>query len=72
MAAEPSPILKRTLVWVNYHTCVKNQGENLYGSGTITYKQLSLNHVCKIGLMNQILEKLLLANIKGTFEIRKI
>ncbi len=30
-AAYPSPIWKRTLVWSNYHTCVKKQGENLYG-----------------------------------------
>jgi hypothetical protein len=31
MAAEPSPIWKRTLVCLNYHTYVKKQGENLYG-----------------------------------------
>ncbi len=30
-AALPSPIWKRTLVWLNYHTYVKKQGENLYG-----------------------------------------
>ncbi len=40
----------RTLVWLNCHTYVKNQRENLYGWGTITYKKLSLIHVCKIGL----------------------
>ncbi len=31
MAAQPSPIWKRTLAWLNYHTFVKKQGENLYG-----------------------------------------
>ncbi len=32
----PSSIWKSTLVWLNYHTYVKNQRENLYGRGTIT------------------------------------
>ncbi len=31
MAAKPSPIWKKTLVWLNYHTCVKKQREKLYG-----------------------------------------
>jgi hypothetical protein len=38
MAAEPSPTFGRELVWLNYHTYVKKQRENLYGKGTITYK----------------------------------
>ncbi len=29
-------IWKRTLVWLNNHTYVKNQRENLYGRATIT------------------------------------
>jgi hypothetical protein len=31
VAAQPSPIWKRTFVWLNYHTYVKKQRENLYG-----------------------------------------
>ncbi len=38
LAAYPSPIWKRTLAWLNYHTYVKNQRENLNGRGTITYE----------------------------------
>jgi hypothetical protein len=48
MAALPSPIWKRTLVWLNNQTYFKKQRGNLYGSGTITTIP---NHVCKIGLM---------------------
>jgi hypothetical protein len=33
-----------------HHTYVKNQRENLYGWRTITCKELSVNHVCKIEL----------------------
>ncbi len=42
--------MEETLVWLNYHTYVKKQGENLYGWGTITCKKPSLNHMRKIGL----------------------
>jgi hypothetical protein len=53
MAALPSPIWKTTLVWLHYHTYIKKHGENLYGLGTMTCKTttVSLNYVCKIGLM---------------------
>jgi hypothetical protein len=50
MAAKPSPILKRTLVWLNYHTYVINQRENLHVGEQSHVKPISLKHLSKIGL----------------------
>ncbi len=53
---QPSPrvwqhnLWKRTLVWLNYHTSLKNQRENLYCWGTIICKTTIHKPVCKIGL----------------------
>jgi hypothetical protein len=50
MAALPSPIWKRTLVWLNYHTYLKNKGETCMVQEPSHVKQPSLIHMCKIGL----------------------
>jgi hypothetical protein len=44
MAAETSPVWKRTLVWL------KSKGKNCMVEEQSHIKQLSPNHVCKIGL----------------------
>jgi hypothetical protein len=50
MAALPSPVWKRTLVWLNYHTFLKSKGETCMVQEPSHVKQLSPIHVCKIGL----------------------
>jgi hypothetical protein len=44
--------LEENLVWLNYHTYVKKQskGKTYMVEEPSHIKQLSLNHVCKIGL----------------------
>jgi hypothetical protein len=54
LAAKPSPILKRTLVRLNYYTYVKSQRENLFGWGTITCQTAIPIPVCKIWLKGPI------------------
>jgi hypothetical protein len=44
-------------IWLNYQTFVKKQNrENLYGWGPsrVKLKQLTLNHMCKIGLSKEM------------------
>ncbi len=52
IAAEPSPIWKRTLIWLNNHTyyMLKSKGKTCMVKEPSHVKQLSLNHLCKIGL----------------------
>ncbi len=59
MAALPSPIGKRTLVWLNYRTYFKKQGETGMVQKPSHVKQLSPIHVCKIGLMYLFCEEFL-------------
>jgi hypothetical protein len=53
MAALPSTIWKRTPVWLNYHTYVKSKGKTCMVEEPTHVKQLSVNHMCKIGLTIQ-------------------
>ncbi len=64
MAAEPSPIWKRTLVRLNYRTYVKSKEKNCVVEELSHVKQLSLNDVCKIGL-----KSILLYFLKGTSNV---
>ncbi len=71
LAAEPSPIPKRTLVLLNYHTYVKKQAENLYGWGTITCKTT----ITKPRVYNRVkttgVVRLMLVKNCGTQELKK-
>jgi len=49
MAEEPSPIWKRTLVWLNYQAKA-SKGKTRVVDETSHLKQLTLKHVCKIRL----------------------
>ncbi len=51
MAAQPSPIWKRTLVCLNYHTYVKSKGKTCMVQEPSHVQQLPLNHMCKVGLI---------------------
>jgi hypothetical protein len=59
MAAQPSPIWKRTLVWLKYQTCVvKSKGKTCMVKEPSQIKQLFLIPVCKLGLTRKARIKL--------------
>jgi hypothetical protein len=51
MAAQPSPIWKRTLVWLNTIPISKSKGKSCMVEEPSHAKQLSLNQVSKIVLI---------------------
>ncbi len=56
IAAEPSPIWKRTLLWLITISMLKSKGKNrMVEEPSHRINQLSVNHVCNIGLNTKML-----------------